>query len=103
MANPHILKAAQAAKDLAEQRKAAGINTHRSTVRNLGLIAWVGWGLFILTALWYSRPGVWRTDAPPVGHPYHVVAKAYVDKAGHWRSFDNGEKITVTHWTTKDY
>lgn len=48
-------------------------------------------------------PQVWRTDVAPVGEPYYVVTKGYVRKKdGRWCSFDTGEPISVTHWTTKN-
>jgi hypothetical protein len=46
------------------------------------------------------EPQVWRTDRAPALQPYYVVTQGYVTKKGEWKSFDNGESITVTHWTT---
>lgn len=42
----------------------------------------------------------WRTDQAPVGHPYYVVTRGYVGHDNRWRSFDTGQPIEVTHWTT---
>ncbi len=87
---------AQRAKEVAERRR-------RSELGQLIAIAAIGWGLFILTAFWYSNPGTWRNDPAPPLVPFYAVTKAYVAKDGTWRSMDTGEEITVTHWTTKDY
>ena len=87
---------AQAAKALAEAR--------RRNERDEWIMATiVGWGLFIVTALYYANPGVWSTKPAPPMTPWYVTTKAYIAKDGTWRSMDNGERITVTHWTTKDY
>jgi hypothetical protein len=49
-----------------------------------------------------QTPQVWRTDAAPVGEPYWVVTQAYVRKKDRvWCSFDTGEPLSVSHWTTQ--
>ena len=87
---------AEAAKAIAEAR--------RRNERNGWIItACMGWGLFIATAFYYGNLGVWSTKPAPPMTPWYVTTKAYVAKDGTWRSIDTGERITVTHWTTKDY
>ena len=85
---------AQRARDVARQRHLRQLMVWRG-------IAGLCFALFLGTLYWYVPSGVWRTDEAPKLEPLHVVTRAYVDKRGNWRSYDNGEKITVTHWTTK--
>lgn len=74
---------------------------HRQAVQQWQFVAAAGWVLFSVVAFLSSSHGVWRSDEAPKLAPVHVVTKAYVDKKGQWRSYDNGEKIDVEHWTTK--
>ena len=83
---------AQAAYDRAKAKR-------MNELRSWQYATSIGWALFILTAFWYSNPGVWHTDTAPPLQRVHVVTEGFTDKQGVWRSFDNGEKITVKHWT----
>ena len=66
----------------------------------LGLAVGVAAGMLIQEAI-KGEPQVWRTDPAPVGEPYWVVVQGYVRKHDRqWCSFDTGEKISVSHWTT---
>ena len=40
----------------------------------------------------------WHTDKPMPMQRLTVVTDGFMDKQGNWRSFDNGEKITVKQW-----
>lgn len=40
----------------------------------------------------------WHTDKPMPMQRLTVVTEGFMDRQGNWRSFDNGEKITVKQW-----
>ena len=83
---------AQAAKEVAARRR-------RTRTALMLSVALTGWSLFAASAHLHTTAGTWRNDPAPKVEPLYVVTKAYVDRDGNWRSMDNGERITVTHWT----
>lgn len=40
----------------------------------------------------------WRTDRAMPMQRVEVIVDGFVDKNGEWRSFDNGERISVQQW-----
>lgn len=83
---------AQAAYDRAQAKR-------MNEIRQWQYATALGWALFILTTFWYGNPGQWHSDPAPPLQRFTVVTEGFTDKKGQWRSFDNGERITVTHWT----
>lgn len=55
------------------------------------IIAWI--------AFYRLASSTWRSGQAPPMQRVHVVTDGFMDKQGQWRSFDTGERITVTHWT----
>jgi hypothetical protein len=102
MSQEHIREAARATRNEALKR-------HRKEVQRWKvLFLWCFAGYWVLLgALAYlhfrpkPEPSTWRTDKPPCLEPVHVVTKAFMDRKGRIRSYDNGEVIEITHWTTK--
>jgi hypothetical protein len=103
MSREHIKEAARAARNEALSR-------HRREVRSWKMLSGALMALYLATMLAVCgvillrpkpQPSVWRTDKPPCLEPIHVVVKAFVDKRGKMRSYDNGEVIEATYWTTK--
>lgn len=45
-----------------------------------------------------STPSTWSTKPPPPITKLQVITYGFYDKAGVWRSYDNGEPITVQQW-----
>lgn len=63
-------------------------------------IAAIIWVVTLLAAtVFFGSRMKWNNpaDAPPLQR-VKVITEGFKDKAGHWRSFDNGEPITVTEW-----
>ena len=87
-------RTAQLAKDRADQRRT-------NAVRQWQIVSLIGWCLFIVLSFTSSSHGVWRSDEAPKLAPLHAVTKVYVDKKGEWRSYDNGERVEVRHWTNE--
>lgn len=93
-------------KPLAEPAKRArelALERHRKEVRGIvlqrnmlaacfiamtAIACWAGFRIEALEA---------TSDAPPLQR-VTVVTEGFKDKKGTWRSFDNGEPITVTDW-----
>lgn len=45
-----------------------------------------------------TQSTTWRPDTPPPITKVHVLTYGFQDQKGVWRSYDNGEPITVQHW-----
>jgi hypothetical protein len=99
MSKPNLSEGARAARREREERHRRQLRSHRIT----------SWLMFILLAgsnIYHvienqSLKEGWRTDQAPTGHPYYVVTRGYIGHDKQWRSFDTGQPIEVTHWTTK--
>lgn len=84
----------------ARRARDAALERHRKEVRLWKVSSWVGFGLFVASlALWLVPRSEWSDteDCPPLQR-VTVVTEGFKDKDGKWRSFDNGEPITVKEW-----
>ena len=89
----------------AERAREQALTRHRNQLRMHKAVSWIMFILLAVSNTYYlieiqSLKEGWRTDQAPVGHPYYVVTKGYVGHDDRWRSFDTGQPIEVTHWTT---
>ena len=89
----------------AERAREQALTRHRNQLRSHRAVSWA---LFLLLAgsnIYHvlenrSLKSGWRADQAPTGHPYYVVTRGYIGHDDRWRSFDTGQPIEVTHWTT---
>jgi len=107
MSREHIKEAARAARAARNE----ALRRHREELKQANRRTYPWMALFAITLIgWMGSevhrhlnrpaPSVWRTDQAPALQPYYVVTQGYTTKKGEWKSFDNGESITVYHWTT---
>ena len=55
-------------------------------------------GVCVMTWMIVRDNTPWHTETPPVEARLQVVTYGWYDKKGVWRSYDNGEEITVKQW-----
>lgn len=89
MSNPKFEKGMREAMRNSQREKLARAEAWRNIF---------GAALFLILAgdAWDMLPML-CDDAPPLQR-VTVVTEGFKDKKGVWRSFDNGEPITVTEW-----
>jgi hypothetical protein len=93
---------AQRARELAlakHKAEIASITKQMQVWRIAGILGLSELILGLLVFLAHDPEPGWRgkQDAPPMQR-VHVITTGFVDKQGQWRSFENGEPITVNLW-----
>ena len=86
-------------RDLADAKARAGWNAILVFVLAAALILSIPAHVTIRRAM-QDPPQAWREDtysAPPLQR-VTVITTAFRDREGSWRTFDNGEPITVKRW-----
>jgi len=86
----------------ARRAREEALNRHRREVRHWKRVAHtfmmmsaIIMGVLILFIL---HADDWHTDKPMPMQRLTVVTDGFMDRDGNWRSFDNGEKISVQQW-----
>lgn len=84
----------------AKRAREVALERHRREVWSWKVSSWISFSLFVASlALWFVPRSEWRNteDCPPLQR-VTVVTEGFKDKQGAWRSFDNGQPITVNAW-----
>lgn len=84
----------------AKRAREVALERHRREVRSWKVSSWINFCLFVASlVLWLVPVEGWMDpkDCPPLQR-VTVVTEGFKDKDGKWRSFDNGEPITVKEW-----
>ena len=85
----------------ARRAREEALKRHRREVDRWKLVAIVNFVCLCAVAgihYYGVLSGGWHTDKPMPMQRLTVVTEGFMDKQGDWRSFDNGEKITVKQW-----
>lgn len=90
---------AQRARDNALRRHRTALTFWRVATLIATTSMIIAWVAFYRLASSKPTPSTWRSDQAPPLQRVHVVTDGFMDRQGQWRSFDTGERITVTHWT----
>jgi len=97
-----LTEPAKRARELAlskHKAELASLTKQMKMWRIAGILGFSQLVIGALTLLIYEPEPGWRgkQDAPPLQR-VQVITTGFMDAAGQWRSFDNGEKITVHLW-----